>query len=97
MDETYGEAFYVLGLIAERAGEKELAEEYFEKAGRRAMVRKPTPARSKRQNSGAVAAPLFRSSPANFRRLITGGDRRLAEALRQDALSACNSADIVGR
>ena len=97
MDETYGEAFYVLGLIAERAGEKELAEEYFEKAGRRAMVRKPTSARSKRQNSGAVAAPLFRSSPANFRRLITGGDRRLAEALRQDALSACNSADIVGR
>jgi Flp pilus assembly protein TadD len=94
MDETYGEAFYVLGLIAERAGEKELAEEYFEKAGRRAMVRKPTPARSKRQNSGAVAAPLFRSSPANSRRLITGGDRRLAEALRQDALSACNSADI---
>jgi Flp pilus assembly protein TadD len=97
MDETYGEAIYVLGLIAERAGEKELAEEYFEKAGRRAMVRKPTSARSKRQNSGAVAAPLFRSSPANFRRLITGGDRRLAEALRQDALSACNSADIVGR
>jgi Flp pilus assembly protein TadD len=94
MDETYGEAFYVLGLIAERAGEKELAEEYFEKAGRRAMVRKPTPARSKRQNSGAVAAPLFRSSPANSRRLITGGDRRLAEALRQDALSACNSTDI---
>lgn len=98
MDEDYGEAFYVLGLISERAGAKELAHEYFEKAGAGALVRKTTPARSKRQNAGApVPAPLFRSSPSNSRRLITGGDRRLAEALRQDALSACNSADIVGR
>jgi tetratricopeptide (TPR) repeat protein len=98
MDEDYGEAFYVLGLISERAGQKELADEYFEKAGPRAVVRKTTPTRSKRQNAGApAAAPLFRSSPSNSRRLITGGDRRLAEALRQDALSACNSADIAGR
>jgi len=98
MDEDYGEAFYVLGLISERAGQKELAHEYFEKAGAGALVRKTTPARTKRQNAGApVAAPLFRPSPSNSRRLITGGDRRLAEALRQDALSACNSADIIGR
>ena len=98
MDEDYGEAFYVLGLISERAGQKELAGEYFEKAGPRAVVRKTTPAGSKRQNGRApVAAPLFRSSPANSRKLITGGDRRLAEALRQDALSACNSADIISR
>jgi hypothetical protein len=98
MDEDYGEAFYVLGLISERAGQKELADEYFEKAGPRAVVRKTTPTRSKRQNAGApAAAPLFRSSPSNSRRLITGGDRRLAEALREDALSACNSADIAGR
>jgi tetratricopeptide (TPR) repeat protein len=98
MDEDYGEAFYVLGLISERAGQKELAGEYFEKAGPRAVVRKTTPAGSKRQNGRApVAAPLFRSLPTNSRKLITGGDRRLAEALRQDALSACNSMDLVSR
>jgi hypothetical protein len=98
MDQEYGEAFYVLGLISERAGQKERADEYFEKAGVRPFVRKTTPAKSKRQNAGAaVAAPLFRSSPSSSRKLITGGDRRLAEALREDALSACNSADILGR
>jgi hypothetical protein len=97
MDEDYGEAFYVLGLISERAGQKELAAEYFEKAGPGAFVRKTTPARSKRQNGTAVPAPLFSSSPSNSRKLITGGDRRLAEALREDALSACNSTDVIGR
>jgi Flp pilus assembly protein TadD len=98
MDQNYGEAVYVLGLISERAGQKELADKYFEKAGARAFVRKTAPAKSKRQNSGAsVAAPLFGASPSNSRRLITGGDRRLAQALREDALSACNSADLIGR
>jgi tetratricopeptide (TPR) repeat protein len=96
MDDDYGEASYVLGLINERAGRKNLAEEYFEKAAGGAIVRKTTAA--KRQNAGAAAAaPLFRSSLANSRKLITGGDRRLAEALRQDALSACSAADIVRR
>lgn len=97
LDEDYGEAFYVLGLISERAGQKRLAEEYFEKAGARPLVRKTSPAKSRRQNFGAVAAPLFRPSSANSRRLITGGDRRLAEALRQDALSACSAAHSEGR
>lgn len=98
MDEDYGEALYLLGLISERAGAKELAAQYFEKAGTRALVRKTTPARNKGQRTGTpAAAPLFRSSPSNSRKLITGGDRRLAEALREDALSACNSADMAGR
>lgn len=97
LDEDYGEAFYVLGLISERAGQRRLAEEYFEKGGGRTLVRKTSPAKSRHQNSGAVAAPLFRSTSANSRRLITGGDRRLAEALRQDALSACSAAHSEGR
>lgn len=94
MDEEYGEASYVLGLINERAGRTSLAAQYFEKAGTGALVRKSAATRSKRQSSGAATAPLFGSSSGNSRRLITGGDRRLAQALRQDALSACNSADI---
>ena len=96
MDEHYAEAFYVLGLISERAGQQQLAEQYFHKAGARSLVRKTSPAKSRRQSPGVVAAPLFRPSSANSRKLITGGDRRLAEALRQDALSACNS-DMVSR
>ena len=97
MDEAYGEAFHVLGLIAERAGHRELANGYFEKAGTRSVVRKTTALKTRRQNSGAtLPPPLFRSSAANSRRLITGGDRRIAEALRQDALSVCNSVDVVG-
>lgn len=91
LDEDYGEAFYVLGLIAERAGQTRIADEYFEKAGARANARKTSPAKSKRQKFPAAGlAPLFRLSSATSR-LITGGDRRLAEALREDALSACNA------
>jgi tetratricopeptide (TPR) repeat protein len=93
MDEGYGEALYVLGLISERAGQKKLAEQYFAKAA--GPLHKDFPASGKRQKSNsAAAAPLFRLLPAGSRRLITGGDRRLAEALRQDAVSVCNSADI---
>ncbi len=99
LDGGYGEALYVLGLISERAGQKKIAEEYFQKAGSEAFVQNATAAKSKRPNAGvgAVVAPLFHSSSTSSRKLITGGDRRLAEALRQDALSACNSADREGR
>lgn len=97
MDGGYGEAFYVLGLVSERAGEKDLAREYFEKAGAVEFDRATSSPRKKQQNPRHTMAPLFRLSPASSRRLITGGDRRLAEALRQDALSAASSSDLKGR
>jgi tetratricopeptide (TPR) repeat protein len=98
MDDGYGEAFYVLGLVSERAGQKDLAREYFEKAGARELVKASSAPRKKQQNPRqTVVAPLFRVSPASSRRLITGGDRRLAEALRQDALSAGGLPDFKGR
>jgi len=98
MDEDYGEAFYVLALISERAGRKELAEEYFAKAGTRASGKPNVTARTKGQRTGAtVEAPLFRLSPGSSQKLITGGDRRLAEALRQDALNAYDAADFERR
>jgi tetratricopeptide (TPR) repeat protein len=93
LDEDYGEAFYVLGLIAKRGGKEKLAAEYFEKAGAGTIARSTGPAKSRRQHAPAAgAAPLFRLSAANSRKLVTGGDRRLAEALREDALSACSAA-----
>ncbi|MEP6820534.1 MAG: tetratricopeptide repeat protein [bacterium] len=98
LDEDYGEAFYMLGLISERAGHQKLAEEYFQKAGAGAVVRRSSVTKGRQQNSDkSTAAPLFRLSPGNARRLISGGDRRLAEALRQDALSACSLASNDGR
>jgi tetratricopeptide (TPR) repeat protein len=95
MDETYREAFYVLGLISERGGMDALATEYFGKAG----VRKPhstsISAKGKRKHSDQeVIAPLFRISSSRSQRLITGGDRRLAEALKEDALSSHRSSDL---
>ena len=79
LDPTYAEAFQLFGLICERGGQQRLAEDYFERAS--AAAGKP----KRRLHQ---TAPLFHSFPAKSRRLITGGDRRLAEALRQDALNA---------
>src|SRR6185503_2766072 len=87
LDEDYGEAFQVLGLIAERGGEQDLAAEYFKKARSRIVSKKA----KRKDSSAAPTAPLFRVVKTNSRRLITGGDRRLAEALRQDALNACSA------
>ena len=89
MDGAYGEAFYVLGLISERAGQKKLATEYFEKPARESSFASALSTKNKRQHSSQEGiAPLFRVSSARSRRLITGGDRRLAEALKEDALSS---------
>jgi tetratricopeptide (TPR) repeat protein len=89
LDAAYGEALHLFGLICERGGMKRLADDYFERASAAYGKGK----RRRNQTRPALTAPLFRTSPAKSRRLITGGDRRLAEALRQDALNAFNSAD----
>lgn len=87
LDGNYDEALYVLGLICERAGQKERAAEYF-------AIARPGLLDRRRANSRSAVAPLFRLTPANSRKIISGGDRRLAEALRQDALEACNSGSL---
>lgn len=81
MDAEYGEAYYLLGLISERAGREEQAATYFMKAGARSFSRAKT----------SVIAPLFRPVTGSHSKLVTGGDRRLAEALRRDALSSAES------
>ena len=85
LDDHYSEALHLMALIYARAGQEQLADDYFKKAASASGVNKAP--RSK--NGQPLTAPLFRTSPAKSRRLITGGDRRLAEALRQDALNAC--------
>jgi tetratricopeptide (TPR) repeat protein len=98
MDQDYGEASYLLGLASERAGQRKQATEYFEKAGGQVFRRTGRVVKRKKQSAGDIAvAPLFQQSAESSRGLITGGDRRLAEALRQDALSAFNSTDVGSR
>ena len=92
IDAGYSEAFHLLGLVCERAGHRTRAREYFEKAGTGRFVSTGVSARVKSEQSSARApVPAFRMLPARSRRLITGGDRRVAEALRQDALTVTNS------
>jgi len=73
MDAGYAEAFYLLGQAYERTGRKELARQALEKANS-ARTRKNT--------------PLFQATKSGALRLMANADKRLAEALREDALGA---------
>ena len=86
LDQAYAEASYVLNLISERTKQKKRRDDSFIKAPARSAASRPS--NRGKQKGRQVIAPLFRSARGDSRRLITGGDRRLAEALRQDALSA---------
>jgi Flp pilus assembly protein TadD len=92
LDEEYSEALHLLGLVCERAGAKTQAMAYFEKAGTGRFVSR-TVSRKRHTPVAADGDISFRKSPARSRKLITEGDRRLAEALRQDALSAYSPTD----
>jgi Flp pilus assembly protein TadD len=94
MDEAYGEALYVLGLISERAGRRELASEYFARAGSGRAIGSTVSTNGKRHSNRQLIAPLFRVSSSRPHRLITGGDRRLAEALKEDALRSHPYSDL---
>lgn len=87
LDENYLEAFHLLALVYSRTGKPALAEAAFRKsvphtssAGRktRKSVKKKT------QN----ALPLFAPVDSHNRGLINGTSRRIAEALKNDALNA---------
>jgi tetratricopeptide (TPR) repeat protein len=86
MDAGYGEALYLLGLTYQRLGQENLAREAFERVGKLEPLKNAASRRAAREHP--EIAPLFQMQPANSRRIITGSDRRLAEALRRDALAA---------
>lgn len=85
LDGMYAEAHYLLGLVLLRLGEGEEARKSFETA---ANARPGTPLyREASENVEAAVAPsLFELKGRGRRRLFTGGDERLAGALRDDAL-----------
>jgi Tfp pilus assembly protein PilF len=91
MDAGYAEAFYVLALIYQRAGRENLAREAFAKSD---TAETPAKRNHKRMPTGDTnVAPLFQLSSSKPLRLITGSDRRLAEALRLDALNTVAPVD----
>jgi tetratricopeptide (TPR) repeat protein len=85
MDAGYVEAFYILAQAYERTGRKELAQQALQRAGVVDSPEDSVPNRNRRN------VPLFRVTKT--KRLISGADRRLAEALREDALGAFKITD----
>ena len=85
LDAVYAEAHYLLGLVLLRLGEREEAGGNFEAAAAaRPGVQLYREAQEKPES--AAAPTLFETKGRGRRRLITGGDERLAAALREDAL-----------
>lgn len=95
MDAEYGEAFYVLGLIYKRTGHEELARESLARAQSREPRSTLQPSGKGRLRKGeGVLLPFSQDAATEVRHLITGGDPRLARALRQDALNVFVSPDV---
>jgi len=85
MDEGYGEAHYLLGLAHARLGERRQAAEAFA-AARAAGAGGARAARGRQTSKGKLPPSLFATGRGAGRRLVTGGDARLAAALQADAL-----------
>ncbi|HEX8146033.1 MAG TPA: hypothetical protein VF591_02430 [Pyrinomonadaceae bacterium] len=85
LDAKYGAAFYLLGLVHLRQGDDEKAHYAFiSAAAAEPEVRLYSDARDK--VCVGPPPPLFETKGRGRRRLLTGGDERLAAALRKDAL-----------
>jgi tetratricopeptide (TPR) repeat protein len=86
MDGNYQEAFYLLALIYKRTGQIELAEAAFMRAG----IKTSSQGKTRKSPNGATrkSERLLTQAKSPTKRLITGADRRLAAALREDALRA---------
>lgn len=90
MDEDYAEAFSLLAQVYERMGRKDLAQQTLRKASTRGA-----PVIAEQESLSAIlatrarkTAPLFQARKSGTARLMAGADKRLADALREDALQA---------
>jgi tetratricopeptide (TPR) repeat protein len=90
LDERYAEAFYMLGLLHLRGGDKESAQEAFAAArdvdASEPRYRAATVRRLARSGEIPSSPPLFYAGRQTGKKVLSGGDRRLAEVLREDAL-----------
>lgn len=84
MDSGYAEAFYLLAQAYDRTNRKELAQQALQRADRALQRSEQSLQRSERRKT----APLFHARKSGPPRLLAGSDRRIIEALREDALQA---------
>lgn len=89
MNESYSAALYMLGLVFMRTGDESRADEAF----RAARAAGQDESRYRTQRKGRLQPdeiptlpPLFSAARHARKRLVTSGDKRLAEAMREDAL-----------
>jgi tetratricopeptide (TPR) repeat protein len=91
LDGEYAAAFYMLGLVFARRGESLQAADAFN-AARSVGGNDPRYRTTRRRPIGPDDAPPlsppFSASGQAKKRLVTGGDRRLAEVLQREALNA---------
>lgn len=90
LNEGYSAALYMLGLVFLRSGDEARAEEAFRaaRASGQDELRYRTIRKGRWQPDDVPSLPpLFSSTRHARKRLVTSGDRRLAEVMREDALS----------
>jgi tetratricopeptide (TPR) repeat protein len=89
MDAGYTEAFYLLAQAYERMGRTELAQQALGKAcGSGPQITEQESTLSAVHLRVRKTAPLFHVRKSGTPRLMAGADKRLADALREDALQA---------
>lgn len=92
MDSGYAAAFYVLGLVLLRAGERQEARSCFQAARAKSSSepRYGVAARNMLKATGRTPPqiPFFNVARTHGRRLVTCGDKRLADAVITDALKS---------
>ncbi|MBV9928734.1 MAG: hypothetical protein JOZ96_27210 [Acidobacteria bacterium] len=86
LDAAYAEAHYLLGLSQLRLGERERARESFEVAAAARPAEQSYRDASENPSAAAAPRPFEAEGRGRRKRLITGGDARLAALLREDAL-----------
>jgi tetratricopeptide (TPR) repeat protein len=87
LDAGYLEASYLLGVVYQRGGHDELARSAFDNAKIESGAKhdgQELPAK----DDGKTSATPFMTRIGKSKRLVTGGDMRLANALREDAIKA---------
>jgi tetratricopeptide (TPR) repeat protein len=94
MDAEYPAAYYMLGLVLARTGEREQAKDAFS-AARATGGNDPRYRAAGKQmlspGNAPALSPLFSATGQAKKRLVTGGDRRLAEIIQREALNAARA------
>lgn len=88
MDAGYSEALHLLGMVYQRSGKHDLARPAFEKAEIARSLSANRLGAKRGLRADRLRHSLFDTGTSKRKRLMTGGDVRLARALREDALKA---------